>query len=349
MVRYEARDAPAARVVAAWPPMGDAGAISDDWPLDDAGLPLKIARTCRPSRIDDWTGVPGRTAEFLRDERGIVASVGAPVVVEGHLWGALLVHMTTADRLPGAPEGRVAGFAELVATAIANAEARAEVERLVEEQAALRRVATLVAQGASPAAVFGAVAEEMVALLDSDGISLCRYEPADELTVLSHRGPEVRQLPPGIRIRHDGESVSATVRRTQRPARIDGYAETRGHIGHVLQGLKFRSGVGVPIFVDGRLWGATISNWVGETVPLPDTEERMAQFTQLLETAIANADSRDQLTASRARLVTEAHEARRRVVQDVHDGAQQGLVHTIITLKLARRALEKGQEAWHHW
>jgi signal transduction histidine kinase len=100
----------------------------------------------------------------------------------------------------------------------------------------------------------------------------------------------------------------------------------------------------VPIFVDGRLWGILIANWVSETAPLQGTEERMAQFTQLLETAIANADSRDQLTASRARVVTEAHEARRRVVQDLHDGAQQGLVHTVIKLKLARRALEQGQE-----
>jgi signal transduction histidine kinase len=64
----------------------------------------------------------------------------------------------------------------------------------------------------------------------------------------------------------------------------------------------------------------------------------------LLDTAIANADSRDQLTASRARLVTEAHEARRRVVRDLHDGAQQGQVHTIIALKFARRALDQGQQ-----
>ena len=65
----------------------------------------------------------------------------------------------------------------------------------------------------------------------------------------------------------------------------------------------------------------------------------MARFAELLDTAIANADSRDQLTASRARLVTAADEARRRVVRDLHDGAQQRLVHTIVALKLARRAL----------
>jgi signal transduction histidine kinase len=102
--------------------------------------------------------------------------------------------------------------------------------------------------------------------------------------------------------------------------------------------------VGAPIVVEGRLWGATVANWSGEDPPPPDTEERMAQFTELLDTAIANADSRDQLSASRARLLTEADEARRRLVRDLHDGAQQRLVHTIVSLKLAREALRTGKE-----
>jgi signal transduction histidine kinase len=221
---------------------------------------------------------------------------------------------------------------------------RAEVERLAEEQAALRRVATLVGQGATPSAVFDAVAAEMAALLNADGITLCRYEPGEELTVLAHLGPEARQLPAGRRVPHDGKSVSATVRRTNRPARMDSYADTHGQIGELIDGLGFRSGVGTPIVVEGRLWGTAIANWTGEERPPEDTEERMAKFTQLLETAIANADSHDQLTASRARLVTEADEARRRVVRDLHDGAQQRFVHTIIRLKLAHRALRNGSD-----
>jgi NAD(P)-dependent dehydrogenase (short-subunit alcohol dehydrogenase family)/signal transduction histidine kinase len=207
-----------------------------------------------------------------------------------------------------------------------------------------RRVATLVAEGAPPAAVFDAVAAEMATLLVADGITLVRYEPDDELTVLAHRGPAAGQLAPGTRVRHDGASVSATVRRTQRPARIVSYADTDGQIGELVGDLGFGSGVGAPIVVDGRLWGATVANWTAEEPPPPGTEQRMAKFAQLLDTAIANADSRDQLTASRARLVTEAHEARRRVVRDLHDGAQQGLVHTIIALKLARRALDEDQQ-----
>jgi signal transduction histidine kinase len=97
--------------------------------------------------------------------------------------------------------------------------------------------------------------------------------------------------------------------------------------------------------VDGRLWGVAIANWRGETVPPADTEERMAQFAELLDTAIANADSRDQLTASRARLLTEADEARRRVVRDLHDGAQQRLVQTILSLKVAQQALRENDDS----
>jgi len=79
---------------------------------------------------------------------------------------------------------------------------------------------------------------------------------------------------------------------------------------------------------------------MSEQPPPPDTEERMAQFGELLGTAIANADGRDQLNASRARLLTTADEARRRVVRDLHDGAQQRLVHGIVSLKLVRQALQ---------
>ena len=99
---------------------------------------------------------------------------------------------------------------------------------------------------------------------------------------------------------------------------------------------------GYPIVVDGRLWGVTVANWASPEPPPPDTEMRMAQFGELLDTAFANADGRDQLMASRARLLVASDDARRRVVRDLHDGAQQRLVHTVVTLKLAQRALRAG-------
>jgi signal transduction histidine kinase len=262
------------------------------------------------------------------------------VVVEGRLWGAITV--TANEPLPRDAEQRLEKFTELIATAVANAESRDALSQLADEQAALRRVATLVVQGASPATVFDAVAAEMEALLQADGgLTMCRYEEDDELTVLAHRGAQEPQLRPGRRIRHDDpNSVTATVRRTGQPARRDTYTDTHGSIGRVIERLRFRSGVGVPILVDGRVWGVTVANWMSEQPPPPDTEERMAQFGELLGTAIANADGRDQLNASRARLLTTADEARRRVVRDLHDGAQQRLVHGIVSLNLVRQALE---------
>jgi signal transduction histidine kinase len=224
--------------------------------------------------------------------------------------------------------------------AIANAEAHAEVERLAAEQAALRRVATLVAEGPEPAAVFDAVAAEMEALLGADQVSLARYEPGDEVTAVAYRGTGP-QLQLGARFRLPDQSVTATVRRTERPARIEDLAWADGPIAAIVRGMGLRVSVGAPIVVDGALWGAITASWARKEPPPDDTEERMARFAELLDTAIANADSRDQLAASRARLVTAADEARRRVVRDLHDGAQQRLVHTIVALKLAQRALRR--------
>jgi len=159
---------------------------------------------------------------------------------------------------------------------------------------------------------------------------------------VAHSGADAARVPAGTRVRHTGENVTSIVRRTKRPARLEHYAGTRGPIADLVRGLGVRATVAAPIIVDGHLWGVTIANWQGEQSPPADTEERMTEFAGLLDTAIANADSRDQLTASRARLVTAGDEARGRVVRDLHDGAQQLLVHTIVTLKLAQQAFGKG-------
>jgi signal transduction histidine kinase len=122
---------------------------------------------------------------------------------------------------------------------------------------------------------------------------------------------------------------------------MEHYGRSQGAIAQIVRDLGVGVSVGAPVVVDGRLWGVAIATWCGDESPPPDTEERMAKFAELLDTAIANADSRDQLTASRARLLTEGDEARRRVVRDLHDGVQQRLVHTIVTLKFARQALRE--------
>jgi signal transduction histidine kinase len=161
------------------------------------------------------------------------------------------------------------------------------------------------------------------------------------VTVVAHRGPDVENASPIVLESDSGAHVSSLVRRTERTARVEQHGDTPGALGAV-RGDSCAS-VGSPIVVEGRLWGVAIADWTTEVPPPADTEERMTQFVELLETAIANADSRDQLTASRVRLLSAADEARRRVVRDLHDGAQQRLVHTIVSLTLAERAL--GQDA----
>jgi signal transduction histidine kinase len=141
-----------------------------------------------------------------------------------------------------------------------------------------------------------------------------------------------------------GNNLSTIVFETGRPARIDTYGDASGPVGLAVREGGVRLAVGTPIMVEGRLWGMMAAGSSG-TEPLPaDTEARLAAFTELLATAIANAEARTEVAASRARIVAAADEERRRVVRDLHDGAQQRLVHMIITLKLASNALQRADD-----
>jgi signal transduction histidine kinase len=302
----------------------------------------EVLRTGRPARADDYhRASPGLRERIER--MGIRSTVATPIAVNGHLWGAV-VASSWRGPLPADTEQRMLDFTELVATAIANAESRAELARLAEEQAVLRRVATLVARGVPPVQVFAAVTEEVERLLPIDFAALERYELDDTCAVLASAGSAAGSFAAGSRQSLGGRNLATRVFETARPARMDNYADSSsGPLGADVRKAGICSAVGAPIMVEGHLWGLIV---VGSTVTpsLPgDIEGRLGSFTEIVATAIANADSRDQLTASRARLVTEAHEARRRVVRDLHDGGQRLLVHTIIKLKLARRALEGGQ------
>jgi signal transduction histidine kinase len=227
-----------------------------------------------------------------------------------------------------------------VPPASALTESQARADRLADEQAALRRVARLVARGASADAVFDAVAAEIAEVLGADRIILVRHDPGGEVTVVAHRGTDSAKLPRGTQLRHSPDGIVATVRRTGRPARLDNHIRSGDLSSRRAEIYGERVVLGAPITIDGQVWGASIATWAHEDPPA-GTEQRMQGLAQLLDTAIANADARHQLNASRERLLIEADEARRRVVRDLHDGAQQRLVHTIITLKLARRALDR--------
>jgi PAS domain S-box-containing protein len=210
--------------------------------------------------------------------------------------------------------------------------------RLAEdEQAALRRLATLVARGAPPDEVFTAVTDEVARLLPVDFAGLSRYEPDGTLTIVAGSGRAVEHIPIGRRWKLGGENVAAIVLETGRPARIESSADASDP-GAVtaFRETGVRSAVGTPIVVEDRLWGVMIA---GSTLehPIPaDAEARLARFTELLATAIANAESRAALAASRARIVTAADETRRRIERDLHDRAQQRLVSMGLELRAAR-------------
>jgi signal transduction histidine kinase len=217
----------------------------------------------------------------------------------------------------------------------------AEAGRLAEEQAALRRVATLVASDVPNSEVFDAVTREVGQLFGAELARMERFEPDGTVTALAawSRSGDAR-LAVGTRFELEGASIAAQVRETGRPARVDSFVGASGPIAQEARELGIRSSVGSPIVVGGRVWGVIAASTRRDTPFPPDTEARIGNFTELIGTAVSNAEARAEIVASRARLVTAGDEARRRVVRNLHDGAQQRLVHTIITLKLARRARE---------
>jgi signal transduction histidine kinase len=240
--------------------------------------------------------------------------------------------------LPADIEARLASFTELVATAIANAESRAGLARLAEEQAALRRVATLVARGTLPEELFAAVTEEVGRLLGTHLAGMARYERDDTLTVLATWAAEGEHpLVPGPWPLEGGD-LASTIWRTGRPVRIDDYHGVPGRIAaFVRDELGIGSSVGSPIVVAGRLWGALFVHSKQTHQPLPrDTESRLTGFTELVATAIANTETRAELMASRARIVAAADETRRRIERDLHDGTQQRLVSLGLELRAAQ-------------
>jgi PAS domain S-box-containing protein len=218
---------------------------------------------------------------------------------------------------------------------------RVERER-GERDAALRRVATLVARGVSTSELFGAVVEEVGRLFDAHLAGMIRFASDEAMTAVATWAaqgphPDVTGVWP-----LEGDRLATRILRSGEPTREDDWEGASGPIAEfVRETLGVRSSVGCPIVVEGDVWGALfVHSTTAEPLP-PATEARLADFTELIATAISNVQARDDLAASRARIVAAADEERRRVVRDLHDGAQQRLVHAIITLKLASRALQE--------
>jgi signal transduction histidine kinase len=339
LMRYDDANGTATLVTTA---EGFLGPVGRSWPVEgDSSATAQVCRTGLPARADYTRPTQGPIAAAARAAGGRSA-VGVPIVVQGALWGVVTVGTRGAEPLPADVEGRLANFTELLATAIAKSEAHEQLALLADEQAALRRVATLVAEGATPDRVFDAVRGEVARMFNAPLSGLLRYDGNGTVTQLAASDDYLGPLERSWTV--EGDSAVAQVCRTGLPARADYTRPTQGSIAATARSEGVLSAVGVPVVVEGAFWGV-MAVGTREAEPLPaDLEDRLAKFTQLLATAIANAQGRTELDASRARIVATADATRRRIERDLHDGAQQQLVWLALALRAAQATVPEELE-----
>jgi signal transduction histidine kinase len=296
-------------------------------PRDPGSLAAQVFETHRTARIDDFSTIPGTIGDLAR-AAGLGSGCASPIVVDGELWGKICVFSGAGTVLPAGTENRLHDFIELAATAIANYEARADLAAsearargLASEQAALRRVATLVAQGASPDELFSAVAEEVAGIIDIPVVGIHRYEADGTFTTMGIAGETSLRV--GTRCGVKDEGMAGMILATGEPSRRDDYAGVPHDA--VREDLRLPM-VGVPIIVEGSIWGFMVAAAKPGRPIAAGAEERLARFTELVATAVSNANTRTELLTSRARVVNAADETRRRLERDLHDGIQQWLV-----------------------
>jgi signal transduction histidine kinase len=219
--------------------------------------------------------------------------------------------------------------------------AQFELSRLAEEQAALRRVATLVAGQVTPDEIFATVAEEVARLLLADCGIVYRYELNGMMTVTAFWTSSDRGLTVGTRVGLEGDRVAALVLQSGQPSRLDSYEGRPGADVELADAIGGAPGstVGAPILAEGRVWGVVIAASTGPQRFADNVESRLMGFAELIATAISNAVTRAELTASRVRIVTAADASRRRFERDLHDGAQQRLVTLALQVRTIQAAM----------
>lgn len=309
---------------------------------------LRTALPIVARRLAQDLGLPSLAVELgpAGDER---RHTMLPLSDEGARFGSLVVPA-------GLPQGTLRRLRERVvpsleaalvaarhreAVSCALAASRDELARVAEEQAALRRVATLVARGVRPTEIFGAVAREMGLIVKADHTAIERYEPDRTVVLMNSWSASDGGSPPpvGVRRRLHEEGLSALVLRTGQPGMIAVDESTAGELGRWARDEENGVAIGGPIVVEGRLWGVMIAFFRGLERRPEGVEERMRDFTELVVTAISNALARDELAASRARVVAASDETRHRIERDLHDGAQQRLVSLGLQLRMAEAAV----------
>jgi PAS domain S-box-containing protein len=309
--------------------------IGSNWPLDGPSIMAAVLATGRPARVNDYGELHGTVAGRVQ-AAAIHSAIGVPIVVDRKTWGAMIAVAPGRAPLPDDTETRLANFTELVSAAISNAQARADLRGLADEQAALQRVATLVARGTDAAAVFDAVCVETGRLMEATSVNLARFTPDGFNLTMAGWSSHDTHVPTGTGLPLSADTINGVIQTTAAPARVDSYEGASSELAQLIHARGIRSEVGAPVFVEGQLWGALIAG-TESSQPLPTgAEARLARFAELIGTAVSNATARSELVASRARIVAAGDEARRRVERNLHDGAQQRLVTLGLELDAVR-------------
>jgi PAS domain S-box-containing protein len=250
---------------------------------------------------------------------------------------------TTLDR---DADGQITGATGIGQDVTERNRAAADLRRLAQGQAALRRVATCVASEVDPSSVFDIVAEEVACLLGGRSANVVRFEPeVNAGTMVGGWSREFRFLPAGSRVVFDGPTAVGRVRTSRRPARVDDYSNVTGEFAAMIRSLGFDASVAAPISVGGELWGAIVVSTTRDAPLASDAEAHLEEFAELVALGLASAEARTELAASRARIVAAGDAERRRLERNLHDGAQQQLVSLSLALRMARSRLDEASDA----
>jgi signal transduction histidine kinase len=326
------------RVIGAWSVDQDrsqaAGLV---FPFGGDTTTARIVDTSGPARVDSACELRSELARRLWAERGLHASIGAPIVVGGTIWGVVVAFRTQPDDpFPSGAELRLGDFAALVAQAVVNAEARRETAGLVAEQTALRRIATLVAGGRPQAEVLDAVIAEVAPLFEATTVTLVRWQGVqDEVAVVAAWCEEgTVPVAVGSLYHPDPDSATLAVLETGYASRSEETSRERGTC----------SVIAAPVITGGSLLGALTASRAGSAMFPAGAEIRLRSFADLAAQSIANERAQAELRASRARIVRAADEARQRLERNLHDGAQQRLVSLSVELRIALAKLPDAPE-----
>jgi signal transduction histidine kinase len=316
------------RVVGDWSAEGTTKTTGRTFSFGGDTLVARVVNSGATTRVESVDDLQTDFARQRWHELGIQSSIGAPIIVDGRVWGVITASRTTPDNpFPPLAERRLGDFAALVAQAIANSEARREVAALLEEQAALRRAATLVAGGRPRAEVLDATTREAAAIFGAQAVYLVCWEGVQDEVVVQGGWDDGTDRRLDVHTLHHPSPGGPTLRVLE-----TGFAR-RGHESS--PELGERCVIAAPVITQASLFGAFVAHRPSGNPFPPDAEIRLRSFADLLAQSIANAEAQEEMRASRARIVQAADEARRKLERNLHDGAQQRLVSVSLALRVA--------------